>query len=584
VALCGTWAHADSELRLTGADLAARGAVDLATALALLPDVVVQPDARGRLVISLRGASGAAIRVAIDGIAISDPYDGTLDAGALPITDIVEIRVGALPASPLAGPGGSGGVIDVVTRDAFGPQLAIVRATGDSLPSAGATGTLRTPLTPHLALRISASELGGGRELDVPGDSLGERRHAADGAGRLEYHDGNLRIAVDGSIDDRHFVAPPDDAKRGPIVLVDRDTTARAQVRADDQLGALELAAQAWTQYGDQRTRSFADPALSVQQAVENFQAVQSGAAALASRPFLEVFRWAGSATALFEKVAASDIVNRASRGQATLIEAAGDIQYAQRELRADASAGVAAMLGFRPYVWPEAQGQVGYAPVRGLELVATGAYKSRAPSLRERYDLDTGNSRLRPEHLVHVELRAIGRLADRVHLEVAPYFKRTTATIARSLSVMTFGELLNLGAVQSWGVDSRLRATLHPMLEVGVAYEYEKLHAAAFDDVPAHDDPIDLLPRHRGDAWIQGRPLHWLSAQLRATYASATLDRGVPVASATVISADLSARLAGSYLATARIDDLANERPELHSGFHTAGRVVSLVLQVTWD
>src|SRR5678815_4043562 len=103
----------DTEVRLTGEQLAARGAVDLATALALLPDVSVRDAGRGGFNIDIRGARKGAVSVLIDG------------------------------------PGGPGGVIEVHTRDAIGRQVVIGRITADSLPSFGMTGTARVALIPH---------------------------------------------------------------------------------------------------------------------------------------------------------------------------------------------------------------------------------------------------------------------------------------------------------------------------------------------------------------------------------------------------------------------------------------------------
>src|SRR5262249_30241854 len=79
----------DTEVRLTGAELAARGAVNLATALALLPDVTVRDAGRGGFNIDVRGARKGAVSVLIDGVLVTDPYYGTFDVSTIPITDIV---------------------------------------------------------------------------------------------------------------------------------------------------------------------------------------------------------------------------------------------------------------------------------------------------------------------------------------------------------------------------------------------------------------------------------------------------------------------------------------------------------------
>src|SRR5687767_10034992 len=55
----------DTEVRLTGEELAARGATDLATALALIPEVNVRDGGRGGFNIDIRGARKGAVRVLV---------------------------------------------------------------------------------------------------------------------------------------------------------------------------------------------------------------------------------------------------------------------------------------------------------------------------------------------------------------------------------------------------------------------------------------------------------------------------------------------------------------------------------------
>ena len=68
---------------------------------------------RGGFNIDIRGARKGAVSVLIDGVLVTDPYYGTFDVSTIPITDIVQIRVSTTPQSPIDGPGGPGGVIEV---------------------------------------------------------------------------------------------------------------------------------------------------------------------------------------------------------------------------------------------------------------------------------------------------------------------------------------------------------------------------------------------------------------------------------------------------------------------------------------
>jgi outer membrane receptor protein involved in Fe transport len=513
-------------------------------------------------------------------VLVTDPYYGTFDVSTIPITDIVQIRVATTPQSPIDGPGGPGGVIEVHTRDAIGPQVVIGRITADSLPSFGMTGTARAALAPHLALRLSASGLGGARDLDLPGDtSIGESRYAATGSGRLEYRRGDRRIAIDGFLDDRHYVSPPSDTMRSAILMIDRETSARASIKADDRIGRLQLQAQAWTHYLLRRSRFFLDPDLTSEQQVENLQALRSGAMALATRPFWKEFRWAASTTVDFEKAVVSNIVNEAVRGRTMIVETAADLQYEHRELRADLAAGLAFPFGVDASAWPEAKAAVKYRPRPDLELTGTGAYKGRTPSLRERFDSVNGNPDLGPERIAHAEVRAVEHIADRLHVEVAPYFKRSTGTIAASREPMTLGKLTNLATVKFWGVDTQARVVAHRLVDAGAGYEYVK--ASSSD---TGDDPLDRLPHHRWDVWAQARPEPRISVLARVKYVGSAIDQTRRVSGYAVVEASVTAQITREYLGVLRIDDLADERPETRAGYHTAGRVVSLIMQGTWE
>jgi hypothetical protein len=570
----------DTELRLTGAELAARGVVDLATALALLSDVTVRDAGRGGFNIDIRGARKGAVSVLIDGVLVSDPYYGTFDASTIPVTDIVQIRVATTPQSPIDGPGGPGGVIEVHTRDAVGTQLVVARLTADSLPSLGGSGTARVALGKRLALRLSASGLGGARDFSVPNSApIGEDRHAATGAGRLEYRDGRRRIAIDGFLDDRHYVAPPSDVTRSTILLIDRETSARASIKADDQLGQVQVQAQAFTHYLNRRTRFFSDPALSNQAQVENLAALRTGGTALATMPFARDFRWAASASVDFEKAVVSNILNDAVRGQATVVEVAADLQYERGRLRADLAGGIALPFGVPARAWPEGKAVVKYRPLDDLELTATAAFKGRVPSLRERFDANFGNPALGPERIAHGELRAVEHVAGLLHLELAPYYKRSTGTVRTSVNPMDQGRLVNLGTVTFFGVDAMARVTPHPMLEAGGGYAYVKASAEE-----TGDDPLDRLPRHRWDGWVQARPDARFSALARVKYFGAANDQAMRVDGYALVEANLTAQLTKQYLAVVRVDDLLNARPETRASYHAAGRVISLVMQGTWE
>jgi outer membrane receptor protein involved in Fe transport len=568
----------DTEVRLTGEQLAARGATDLASALALIPEVTVRDAGRGGFNIDIRGARKGAVSILIDGVLVTDPYYGTFDVSTIPVTDIVQIRVSTTPQSPIDGPGGPGGVIEVVTRDAIGEQIVIARLTSDTLPTFGITGTARAALAKHLALRVSASGQAGARDLELPAKAdVGEARRAATGAGRLEYRNGNRRIVVDGFLDDRHYVAPPSDTTRSSILMIDRETSARASAKADDRIGTLQVQGQYWVHYLHRRSRQFVDPELLDQVAKENLFSIRSGGMLLATRPFKKDFRWATSTVIDHEKALVFDASDRYVRGDTTMIELAVDGQYERKRLRLDAAAGLAMPFGVGADPWPEGKLVGKYKPRQTTEITATTGYKGRVPSLRERFDAMTGNERLGPEKAFHAEVRAVEQ-RDRLRLEVAPFYRRTNGTIRLSPDPMT-PVLINLGTLNLYGVDLQGRGLVHRNVELGGSYNY--VRARSTDGA---DDPLDRLPHHKFDAWARLILNDRYSAVVRAKYFGASRDKGMDVGGYTLLEGNLTAQLSKEYLAVLRVDDALDVRPETRIGYHSAGRVISIVLQGAWQ
>jgi len=63
----------------------------------------------------------------------------------------------------------------------------------------------------------------------------------------------------------------------------------------------------------------------------------------------------------------------------------------------------------------------------------------------------------------------------------------------------------------------------------------------------------------------------------------SGAQDRGAAVDGYALVEGAISAPL-GGYLAVLRVDDALDRRPETRTGYHAPGRLLTLVLQGTWD
>lgn len=96
-----------------------RQAVNAATALDYIPGVAIDHATSGRneASIMIRGfSSRGQVPLYLDGIPVSMPYDGTIDFNRILSSDIAEVQVAKGFSSPLLGPNGMGGSINLVTR------------------------------------------------------------------------------------------------------------------------------------------------------------------------------------------------------------------------------------------------------------------------------------------------------------------------------------------------------------------------------------------------------------------------------------------------------------------------------------
>jgi outer membrane receptor protein involved in Fe transport len=572
----------DTEVRLTGEELAKRGATDLATALALIPEVTVRDAGRGGFNIDIRGARKGAVRVIIDGVAVSDPFYGTFDVSTIPVTDIVEIRVSTAPASPIDGPGGPGGVIEVHTRDAVGEQLVVARVTSDTMPTFGASATGRVALSPHLALRLSASGLFGVHDYETATEATArDRRRASTGAFRLEYRKRGRRAVIDGFVDDRRYLSPPsDELATAAFLLIDRETTGRIGVGFDDDVGAdkkLQIQARAWAHAIKRVSRYFADPELAVEGSSEDLFAMRIGGSALATRPIGKRARWVAAVTVDHERArveADSGAMVMVTKGDATVLEGAAGGQYERGPVEVDAAAGVAVPLGVDADPWPEGKLTIKLAQRYG-EVALVGARKGRVPSLRERYQGMGSNVSLDPEQAWHGEVRLTARPRDGIEVVVAPFYRHTTGTVKLGPDSM----LVNLGELDIKGVDASAKAQILAQLAVGGSYDYAK--ATSADLGP---DPVDRFPTHKADGWVRVTPRPRYSVLARARYVGRAIDGARQTPAYVMWEASATAQLGGDWLAVVRCDDILDEAPETRNGFHMPGRVLTVIVQGTWD
>jgi outer membrane receptor protein involved in Fe transport len=559
----------DTELKLTGKELAARGATTLADALDLIPEVVVRSMGRGGMQIDLRGARKGWVLVLVDGVPVSDPFYGTFDVSSIPVTDVAEIRVSLSAASPIDGPGGPGGVIEVITQPAAGGRLVKARAHATDAPGAAGAVTGRSPLGAALGVRVSAGGTWAGRDYTMPdGLELDEGARNAHAMLRVEGAalGGRARVGADLWGQRRSFVIPPGDAEDAEVVVVDAEDMARLGLRATGEAGAWLFEARGHASVLRRDSRSFEDATLGAVTRREALTAHREGIAVHADRKLgaatqllvLGWFDYVGADVAYLDSWETSD------SGLAS-IGAGGETTRGPFKVHAAAGLGWPVAGGGTP--WPEGKLSVTYAPVRELEIKTVAARKGRLPTLRERVQAMT---ELDPEIATYGEAQVVMRPSSWLSVQAGGWLRFVDGLIKFQG---------NVGDVTIRGLGGAIDVARGRAVSGGARYDFA---LASSGQLGA--DPLDFFPRHRADAWVSGRA--WRGAgTVRVRYVDEQIDRGMTLPSRLTLDASAFVDVRKDLRATLRCDNVTDERYLLHATGATAiGRTFLVSLEGTWE
>jgi hypothetical protein len=326
-------------------------------------------------------------------------------------------------------------------------------------------------------------------------------------------------------------------------------------------------------------SRDFKDPDLTMQTSSESLFSMRTGAMALLTRPIGHIARWVASLTvdherATVDTTAGANASPTPTKGDSTIIEPAGDGQLESHGVKLDGSVGLAVPVGFDAKPWPEAKLTVKKTSRWGnVELI--GARKGRVPSLRERFDGMTANISLAPEMAWHGEVRLTATPTDDTSITVAPYLHRTTGTVKLGMN----GLLENLGELDVHGVDVIAKARFGDRLAAGASYDYAKAHSNDLGD-----NPLDRFPTHRADGWLQVSPITKLSLLARVRYEGEAIDQGKTTPAYVLWDLTANALVGHGWLGVLTCDDLLDAAPYVRNGYRSPGRVISLIVQHTWD
>ena len=122
ITITGFGAHVAEQVTstsvITAEDIRRSGARTLDEAMMLLPGLNLRLGAQGTTLLDVRGLRTRNVLLLLDGVPLNSTFDGLFDPATLSTAGIARITFQRGPGSVLYGPGGNGGVINVVTRGA----------------------------------------------------------------------------------------------------------------------------------------------------------------------------------------------------------------------------------------------------------------------------------------------------------------------------------------------------------------------------------------------------------------------------------------------------------------------------------
>jgi len=135
---------------ITSKEIKEKGVRNVAEALEMIPGSYVRVGGSGESYIRIRGFRQREIALLVDGVPISSPYNGQLDLSSIPVNTVDRIEVVRGASSLMYGPNTMGGVINIITKKSDGSAgfgMITEYGSGDTgkigATIQGGTGSLR---------------------------------------------------------------------------------------------------------------------------------------------------------------------------------------------------------------------------------------------------------------------------------------------------------------------------------------------------------------------------------------------------------------------------------------------------------
>jgi outer membrane receptor protein involved in Fe transport len=571
----------DGSLVLTQRELQERGVANLAEALDLLATAALRLSGRGETRVDVRGVPRqVSLLVLVDGVPVSEPYLGGFDLGAIPVIDIVAVRLSPVPASPLEGPGGDGGVVEVTTRRATGPRRVDGRERLSTAPELEGAASARTPLGlgGGAALRVSAGGGQGGPRFPtvssigapVPFAATGSQAYATL---RVEAALARARLTADAAYQWRSYAAPPTEESGADVSLVPSEHSARLMLGVEGQAHGWRLSGSAYGSLVQRRTELYDDATLARTVGHEDLQADRAGGALFFDGPLGRRLRLQGRLSVDAEDATVQS-AGAPTAGHQIYVASALGAELRWRWLRVEGALGaVLAANGRAP--WPEARLACTLAPLHAVSLRLLAAHKGRLPSLREQFAPGQGNPSLGPERSTYVEAQVAVEAARWLRARVTGYWRAIDGLIRLDARGTQF---VNLGSLEVRGLEAGVAFDATGWLSGGATYLFGDAASPALGV-----DPLFHFPEHRADAWLSVHARDRAGGTLRVRYVGDRMDRDASLAPYVLVDASAFARIERRLTVAARVDNLLDARYALRAGLAAPGITASLTLEGTW-
>ncbi|HEY2748098.1 MAG TPA: TonB-dependent receptor, partial [Polyangia bacterium] len=573
----------------------------LADALNLIPELQVRQGGMG-MRIDVRGAKQFSVLVLIDGVPVDEPYFGIFDVSAIPITDIVEIRVQLAPASPLEGPGGDGGIVEVFTLRAIGSRMVNGQLVGASTPGGEAAVTGRTSIPHGLGIRASASARYDDPTYPVVSTTgvtgkFGDRELQVATGLRLEYESERGRFTADAWYGHRAFFIPPSDNTSNALQDITSEDATRLVVGGEFDTHGFRIAIGAYGELLSRATDFYTDYTLSDKTSHQDLLSWRIGEAVHVDRPW-RVRGLHGTVSARLSvdsegmQIRQTNALGRWEFPSYGELAVGGRVRW--RWLSAEAAIGGLVPFSNASGAWPEAKVVVGAQPHKTVGIFLIGARKGRLPTLRELYDPTcnatnpgpttngicantVGNPRLTPEQTWHGELQLRVHPHPIFEARLSGYLRRIDGLIRLG----TTGQNENLDTINVRGIETGFDVARDRIIGGGLTYIFEDAYSP---DPSLLFNAIPNFPNHRVDAYLSSTWRRRIGAVLRFRWVSERLVQNAILPRFDVTDLYVWGRVTNWMRASVHVDNLFDQTYLLLPGLQALPTTVTAMVEGTWQ